>query len=70
MYLFEGDVAKPPDDVNINPKLFSSDKIRDVQLIYNNPKENVVLSLLVVQFEHCIATASIKNNIFKIKILH
>ena len=37
--MFEGEVARPPDDVNTNPKLFSADKIRDVQLIFNEIKK-------------------------------
>ena len=72
VFAFQGSVAIPKgDDERFKPRLFSADKIRDVQLMHatkkggKNKKSNYFT--LVMQFEHCIGTASLNSGKFKIQ---
>ena len=64
-FIFDGNVARPP--VTAHSREFSADKIRDIQILQNLSTEKTKIATLVIQYEHCIATASIKNNVFKIQ---
>ena len=67
IFEFDGFVAqseeKPPESL-----LFSSDKIRNVQIISKwTDNSQVTYTVLVIQYENCIATAAISNNAFTIQ---
>ena len=67
VYEFVGTVAQPPPD-KLKQRLYSQDKIKEVQLIVNEQTEETNSQLkmmtLVIQYEHCITTASVKGEHF------
>ena len=69
-FIFDGNVAQPYSSQE-NARRFTGDKIKDIQLLYNKTGDrsrdsSIILATLVIQYEHCIATASIKSNNFTI----
>ena len=67
VYEFIGNVAQPPEE-KLKQRLYSQDKIKDIQLIVNESAQDsgskMNIMTLVIQYEHCITTASIKGDHF------
>ena len=72
VFMFQGVIGIPKEgDERYRPRLFSADKIKDVQLLHDVKKclkgKKVNYATLVIQFEHCIGTASLNSGKFKIQ---
>ena len=73
--MFHVNVSIPndPTDERFRPRIFTADKIKDVQALQvetkdKTAKDNTITYItLVIQFEHCIATASLNSGKFKIQ---
>ena len=71
VFMYQGAIGVPKEgDERYRPRLFSPDKIKDVELLLDIKKgfqgKKVNYATLVIQFEHCIVTASLNSGKSKI----
>ena len=49
------------------PRQYSADKIRRIEILQKECAEHIIVAALVIQYESVIATVSIKSKVFKIQ---
>ena len=65
--VIQGDVGHQPSQV-MDPLEFSTDKIRNIQILTRDLGSSaIILGSLLIQFEHCIASTTVRSNVFKLQ---